>query len=121
MDKIIIANVLGTIILFISAFSWWRKSKEKVLKMQIISNIFACIQYIFLYTNGGLSGILIKIIAIIRDLVNIKKEKYKILQNKNIFIILLLIYGIIGIVTYKNSISIFSIMASCIIYSINMA
>ena len=112
MYKIIIANIIGIIILLISTFSWWRKSKEKVLKMQIISNIFACVQYIFLYTTGGLSGILIKIVAIIRDVVNIKKEKYKILQSKYVFIVLLVIYGIIGAVTYKNSISIFSIIAA---------
>ena len=112
MNNIIIANILGTIILLISTFSWWQKIKEKVLKMQIISNIFACIQYTFLFTTGGFSGILIKIVAIIRDLLNIKKEKYKFLQSKNVLIILLIIYAIIGIVTFKNFISIFSIIAA---------
>jgi len=110
--NVVIANIIGMIVLIISTISWWKKTKEKVLKLQIVSNTIAILQYVLLIPSGGFSGILIKIVAICRDVINIKKEKYKFLNSKNIFIILLAIYFIIGIVTFKNIISIFSVLAA---------
>jgi len=112
MNVVILANLIAVVSLIISSISWWKKTKEKVLKLQIMSNIISIIQYTLLIPYGGLSGILIKMVAIFRDILNIKKEKYKILNSKKVLFVLLLIYFIIGMITYNNIISIFSVLAA---------
>jgi len=110
--NVVIANIVGGIVLIISTISWWKKTKEKILKLQITSNAIAIIQYILLIPYGGFSGILIKVVAICRDVLNIKKEKYKFLNSKYILIFLLFIYIVIGTITFDNIISIFSVLAA---------
>ena len=69
------------------------------------------VHYILL---GAYSGCITKILAILRDTIIIKKEKYTKLSSNFVVLIFLIIYIISGIFTYTNIWSIFCILAAVI-------
>ena len=73
----------------------------------MLDSICYFMQYILL---GALSGAFTNIIGLIRTLI----FKYKLLNNKMIFIIILILYLIIGALTYNGIISILPVIAAFI-------
>ena len=98
MVAFIIAQILGIIALGFSLKSFIQTKKEKYAEDSIFSNIFKAIHYLLL---NAYSALLVKIIAIIRELVIYKKAKGK-SDNIFVFIIVSIIYIIIGFITYNN-------------------
>ena len=88
-----------------------KDEKEKIFENMIISNILDVIHYIIL---GAYSGSITKVIALIRNVVIVKKEKYKRLSSNIILILFIIIYVISGIITFTNIWSIFCILAAII-------
>lgn len=105
-----IFGLLGAISLLLSS---WQKTKDKVLTFLILDSIFYSMQYLLL---GALSGTFTNIVGIIRAILFKYKDKNKILQNNIMLYIIILIYIVIGIITYNDVISLFPIIAS-IFYS----
>lgn len=109
MKYIVLGNLIGAIALIYSMISYHRKEKKNILADMIKSNILNLIQYILL---GAYSGCVTKIIAIFRDILIIKKEKNDKLNNNYILIIFIIIYIIMGVITYKSILSILPLIAA---------
>lgn len=116
MNRFIAAQIFGLLGATALLLSNWQKSKNKVLSLLIIDSICYFIQYILL---GAFSGAFSNIIGLIRTIIFKYKEKYKILDNKLILCIIILIYIIIAILTYDGLISILPVVAA-IIYTISL-
>ncbi len=102
MDYIfIIAQLIGLVALFFSLKSFLQKSKEKYIIDSIITAIFNGIHYFLL---NAYSGFIIKIIALLREIILYKREKNKKYDKIILFILIMLVYIITGIFTYNNSI-----------------
>ena len=109
--KIIVANVIGFCAFIYSLLAYHKKTKNKIFQNMIISNFLNLVHYILL---GAYSGGITKILAILRDTIIIKKEKYTKLLSNFVLGIFLIIYIISGIFTYTNIWSIFCILAAVI-------
>ena len=102
MDIIfIIAQIIGLIALFFSLKSFLRNSKEKYILDSIITAIFNGIHYFLL---SAYSGFIIKLIALIREIILYKREKNKKYDKIILFIFIMIIYVLTGIFTFNNSI-----------------
>lgn len=113
MEYIIIGNIFGIIGLIYSAVAYHKKEKKDILKLLIISNSLSLIQYIFLQAYTGCITI---IISIIRNIIALKKKN----KNENIILaIFIILYIVMGIITYNSIFSILPIIAS-IIYVIGI-
>ena len=110
----IIAQTIGFIAFFFSLLAYHKNKKEKILGNMIISNSLNLIHYVLL---GALSGGAIKVIAILRDITIISKNKYKILSSKLVLSLFVISYIVIGIVFYSSIWSILPIL-SALIYTI---
>lgn len=94
----IIAQIFGLIALFFSLRSFFQSKKEKYVEKAIFANIFNVIHYLLL---NAYSALIVKIIAIIRELSVYKKEKNK--KNKlTIFFSVVILYILTGILTFNN-------------------
>lgn len=114
MNTFILAQIfslLGAISMLLSS---WQKTKDKVLTFLILDSLFYFIGYILL---GALSGAFTNIIGLIRTILFKYKDKSKLLQNNIILYIVIMVYIIIGIITYKGLISLFPVIIS-ILYSV---
>lgn len=111
MNYYIYAQIFGLLGATAMLLSNWQKGKNKVLSFLILDSICYFMQYILL---GALSGAFTNIIGLIRALICKYKDNYKILNNKIILIIILIIYLIIGILTYNGIISLLPVLASII-------
>ena len=108
MSYIIIGNIFGIIGLIFSAVVYHKRQKKKVLLDLIISNCFSLLQYLFLQAYTGCITI---IISILRNIIAIKKGE----KNKNfVLIIFIILYIVMGILTYNSIFSILLIIASII-------
>lgn len=113
MEYIIIGNIFGIIGLIYSAVAYHKKEKKDILKLLIISNSLSLIQYMFLQAYTGCITI---IISIIRNIIALKKKD----KNENIILaIFIILYIVMGIITYNSIFSILPIIAS-IIYVIGI-
>ncbi len=113
MEYIIIGNIFGIIGLIYSAVAYHKKEKKDILKLLIISNSLSLIQYMFLQAYTGCITI---IISIIRNIIALKKRD----KNENIILaIFIILYIVMGIITYNSIFSILPIIAS-IIYVIGI-
>ena len=102
MDTIfIIAQIIGLIALFFSLKSFLQNSKEKYIVDSIITAIFNGIHYFLL---SAYSGFIIKIIALVREMLLYKREKDKKYDKIILFILIMIVYIIAGIFTFNNSI-----------------
>ena len=111
MNYYIYAQIFGLLGATAMLLSNWQKEKNKVLSLLILDSICYFMQYILL---GALSGAFTNIIGLIRALIFKYKDKYKILNNKMILIIILIVYLIIGILTYNGIVSLLPVVASII-------
>lgn len=108
MSYIIIGNIFGIIGLIFSAVAYHKRQKKKILLDLIISNCFSLLQYLFLQAYTGCITI---IISILRNIIAIKKGE----KNKNfVLIIFIILYIVMGILTYNLIFSILLIIASII-------
>lgn len=108
MSYIIIGNIFGIIGLIFSAVAYHKRQKKKILLDLIISNCFSLLQYLFLQAYTGCITI---IISILRNIIAIKKGE----KNKNfVLIIFIILYIVMGILTYNSIFSILLIIASII-------
>ena len=106
MEYIIIGNIFGIIGLIYSAVAYHKKEKKDILKLLIISNSLSLIQYMFLQAYTGCITI---IISIIRNIIALKKKN----KNENIILaIFIILYIVMGIITYNSIFSILPIIAS---------
>ena len=95
----LISQIVGFVAFLISLFAYHKNKKEKIFKTMILANLLDITHYLLL---GAYSGCITKVIALIRNQIIILKEKHKNLNNTIILIILLVVYLISGILTYKN-------------------
>ena len=109
-----IAQIIGFIAFGFSLLAYHKNKKNKILSTMIISNILNLIHYLLL---GATSGCITKVLAIVRDIFIINKEKNKKLSSIYFLVLFIFIYIIISIYTYTNIIS-FLPLLSAIIYII---
>lgn len=105
----IIAQIVGFIAFFASIIAYHKDKKKKILNCMAISNVLNLIHYLLLQAY---SGCITKVIAIIRYIVVINKDKNKILSSKFILIAFVLVYIVVAIFSYTNIWSIFPVMAA---------
>lgn len=109
--KYIIAQAIGLIAFIISLIAYHRKKKKDILVNMLLSNGFNLVHYFLL---NAYSGCVTKILGIIRDGFIIIKEKYKFLSKKIFLLIFIVIYLIVGIMTYNGIFSLFPLVAALI-------
>lgn len=115
MLPFILAQIFGLLGSIAMLLSNWQKTRNKVLTLLILDSICYFIQYILL---GALSGAFTNVIGLIRTIIFKYKDKYKVLDNKIILFIILLIYLIVGIITYDGIISTLPVIAAIIYTSV---
>ena len=92
----------------------WQKSKNKMMLFILFDSIFYFIQYVLLKAN---TGAVTNIVSFFRVILFSKKDKIKI-KNKNILLyMILIVYLILGLLTFKTFVDCLPIIAT-IIYSI---
>ena len=106
-----IGQVIGFIAFIISLIAYHRKKKNKILGNMVISNILNLVHYLLL---GAYSGCITKVMAIIRDLFIIAKEKNKKLSSYWFLMLFILVYIVCAVFTYKGILSVFPILAAII-------
>lgn len=85
-----------------------------MFSITLIADVLKLLHYMIL---GAFSGIVTKIMAIIRNITIIKQEKYKFLNSKTILLLFVVAYISFGVLTYQGLISLLSILAA-LIYTI---
>lgn len=109
--KYFLGQIIGLGAFFLFLVAYHRKKKNDILSNMIISNLFNLVHYILL---DAYSGFVTKIMAICRDLFILLKEKYKSLSNIFYLFVFLIIYIILGIITYDGIASLFPVVAAFI-------
>lgn len=109
--NLIIANIIGFIAFVVTLIAYHRATKKKIFENMIFANNLDVIHYLVL---GAYSGCITKVIALIRNFVIIKKEKYEWLSSKVILILFIILYVVSGILSFTNIFSIFCIVAAII-------
>jgi hypothetical protein len=107
----IIAQVIGFVGFIITLIAYHRKTKEAIFKNMIVANTMDILHYLLL---GAYTGCLTKVIALIRNIIIVFKEKKKFLQSYFVLVLFILIYVFAGIFTYTDIWSIFPIFAAVI-------
>lgn len=109
--NLIVANMIGGISFIVTLIAYHRKIKKKIFENMIIANVLDVIHYLVL---GAYSGFITKVVALIRNFVIVKKEKFKWLSSKLVLVLFIIIYVITGYMTYTNIWSICCILAAII-------
>lgn len=107
----IISQIICLIAFLISLTVYHKKNKKKILKTSIFTNVLKLVHYLLL---NAYSGCITKILGIIRDVIIIKKEKIKFLSSNVYLFLLVFIYVMVSIFTYKGIVSIFPLIAAII-------
>ena len=115
MPAFIFAQIFGILGAISMLISNWQKTRNKMLSFLILDSICYFMQYILL---GALSGAFTNIVGLIRTLIFKYKNKYKILNNNITLILILLIYLLVGILSYDGLISMLPVVASIIYTSV---
>ena len=110
----IIAQILGSIALFILVFSFQKNEKQTLLKYQIASSSFFAGQYLFLQAY---SGCFMNIVCILRNIIFRKYEGRKIL----FYFVMLIVFAMIflSLFSYVGPISLLPCI-SCVLYTISI-
>ncbi len=112
----ILSQVIGLGALVITLVSYHLDTKKKIFKSMCIANVCDMIHYLFL---GAYSGFLTKVIAFIRNIFIIEKDKYRNLNNICFLFVFIFLYLALGILSYDGIISLFPCFAA-IIYMIGV-
>lgn len=114
MEIFMFAQLFGLLGALSMLLSNWQKTRNKVLSLLILDSICYFMQYMLL---GAFSGAFTNVIGLIRTIIFKYKDKYKLLQNNIILIIILLVYALVGLLTYNGIISMLPVIAA-IIYTL---
>lgn len=107
----IVSQIIETIALVITLYSYHLKTKKNIFKGMCVANILDIIHYFFLNAYSGLAT---KVMALVRNIFILKKEDNKKLRS-NIFLILFIIsYIALAFITYKSIYSILPFVAAII-------
>lgn len=110
----IASQIIETIALVITLYSYHLKTKKSIFKGMCFANILDITHYFFL---NAYSGLVTKVMALVRNIFILKKEDNKKLKS-NIFLILFIIaYIVLAFITFKNIYSTLPFVAA-IIYMI---
>ena len=101
---IIIAQVFGVIAWLLLLYSYTKEDIDELLLVQIFVYIFDVISYLFL---GADAGILISLAELIKTILYYKTDK-----DKLIFKVSILVYALIGFLSFKTWFSILPVLAS---------
>lgn len=107
----IIAQIIGCLAFLISLIAYHRKKKTKILEGMVISNTLNLVHYLLL---DAYSGCLTKVMAIIRDLFIIIKDRNKKLSSYYFLLLFVVAYIVCAIFSYKGILSLFPILAAII-------
>lgn len=110
----LVAQSFGMLSALSMMLSNWQKTKRRMLFCLLFDSIFCILQYILL---GAFAGACTNIISLIRVIIFTKKEDNKFLNKNYILYTIILLYAIMGIITYDGIISILPSIAT-IIYTI---
>lgn len=106
------SQIIETFVLIISLYSYHFKTKRDIFKCMCVANVLDIVHYFFL---DAYSGILTKVMALIRNIFILKKENNELLKA-NIFLVLFIIgYVILAFISFKNIYSLL-LFISAIIY-----
>ena len=109
--EFLLIQLIGGIGYAVLTASYYKKEKNKILFMQIISYLMFSIHY---YLLSGITGAICNCIGLFSLLIIYIFEKYK-WKNKNLIVYLLIVLLlIINIQTFQNIYSIFPMIASII-------
>lgn len=114
MNTFILAQIFGLLGALSMILSNWQKTRNKILSLLIFDSIFYSLQYLLL---EAYSGAFTNIVGILRIIIFKNKDKYQILQNNYFLFSIIIVYTLIGILTYNGLTSIFPVIAS-ILYSV---
>lgn len=114
MNTFILAQIFGLLGALSMILSNWQKTRNKILSLLIFDSIFYSLQYLLL---EAYSGAFTNIVGILRIIIFKNKDKYQILQNDYFLFSIIIVYTLIGILTYNGLTSIFPVIAS-ILYSV---
>ena len=114
MNKFILAQIFGVLGSCAMIVSSWQKERKNILFFLAFDNIFYFIQYVLL---NALTGAYTNIIGLIRLYLFEKKGKNMFFKKNYTLYIVILLYILVGVLTYENLGSIFPIVSS-IIYAI---
>ena len=106
----IISQIFAFLAFIFSIIAYHRSKKEKIMSNMVMSNTLNLIHYMLL---GAYSGAVTKILAILRDLIIIIKEKKKI-PERLILAGFIIAYTVIGIVTFESIVALLPLVAALI-------
>lgn len=109
MKMFLIAQILGILSMTCMMLSSWQLKRKRILIYLVFDNIFCFLQYILL---GAYSGAFTNIIGLLRTITFTKKGTNDFYKTNKILYIILILYIVVGILTYKNLFSLFPIIAS---------
>lgn len=107
----IASQILETIAFIIVLIGYHLKTKKNIFKTMCIANVFNIAHYLLL---NAYSGFITKVMALIRNLFIIEKEKDKKYNNYIFLSLFIICYILLGIITYKNIYSILPFTAAII-------
>ncbi len=110
----IIAQIFGVMGSISIVLSNWQKSKNKMMIFVLLDSVFYFIQYMLLKAPAGA---VTNIVSFFRVILFSKKEKIKMKNNNIILYMVLIVYLILGMLTFKTFIDCLPIIAT-IIYTI---
>ena len=110
----IASQIFGTCGFIISLIAYHRKTKKKILRNMVLSNILNLIHYLLL---GAYSGCITKLLAIFRDCFIIFKKNCNNFLNYFYLIFFIILYIIASIFTFNGILSILPLLAA-LIYTI---
>ena len=114
MNKFILAQIFGMLGATAMIISSWQKERKRILFFLLFDNIFYFIQYVLL---NAYTGAYTNIIGLIRLYLFSKKGKNNFFKKNYVLYIIILLYILIGVLTYENYSSIFPVISS-VIYAI---
>ncbi len=107
----ILAQVFGFFALIFLVISYQQKNRIKFLDLQLLANIFYCLQYLVLHAYSGVASFLISTIKMFIFHMDEKKNK-----STSVFILIFLelSFIVLGIFTYENLYSLIPILGACL-------
>ena len=107
----LVGQIIGFIAIGVSLISFHKKTKENILKGQILSHILSIVHYFLI---DAYSGSITKCIALVRDNILVISEKGKKKANNIYLCFFVLLYSVLIYFTFQKSglLSIFSYIAA---------
>lgn len=110
--NIFLIQFIGAIGYTLLGISYFKKKKDQILYMQIISYIFFTIHY---YLLNGITGAICNFVGLFALVVIYLIDKYKLFFKLHISMFFVALLLIINIATFQNIFSIFPMIASIVV------